>query len=135
MELRGLHDFHAFVQRVAKLDERDLLDELGAVLLAETLKNFEEERDPDGKAWESLKDSTLRQKRGGKILQDSRAMLRSIEARRSGTTLEVGTPLEYGQWHQEGTRRMEARPFAGFGRSSKDVIGQAVTRHFEEMVP
>lgn len=134
MELQGLHDFQAFVGRVARLNERALLDDLGLAMLTRTLENFETERDPDGQAWAPLKASTLRQRGPGKILQDSRRMISGIHARQSAGRVEVGATAAYAPFHIEGTVHMEARVFLGFGPDAEDELGAVVTRHLEELV-
>jgi phage virion morphogenesis protein len=66
--------------------------------------------------WPPLAPSTIRQrarqgKWPGKILQVTGRLAASITTRSSAREAAVGTSVEYGVYHQLGTRRIPARPF------------------------
>jgi phage virion morphogenesis protein len=66
--------------------------------------------------WPPLAPSTIRQrarkgKWPGKILQVTGRLAASITTRSGAREAAVGTAVEYGVYHQLGTRRIPARPF------------------------
>lgn len=84
-------------------DLQPILDEVGSSLVASTLRRFQTQSGPDGKAWPQLSKSTLR-KRGAdaRMLQASGRLRLSITHRASAREVEVGTNLVYAAIHQFG---------------------------------
>lgn len=84
------------------------LEQLGEAIIGNTQRRFEEEVDPDGKAWAPLSESTIKQRRKGnngtgapdQILNDTGLLKGSYIATVVGRTLEVGTNVEYAVYHQ-----------------------------------
>lgn len=91
-----------------------LFDEIGAAVVKQTRRRFEQQRGPDGKPWEpgqkqwdhaaSQKDKKpgKKEKRGPKILLDSGRLWRSITHQATTQNVSVGTNLIYGRIHQLG---------------------------------
>ncbi len=75
-------------------------------LLASAQRRFETQTDPEGKAWEPLKESTLaaRAKAGksGGILKVNGYLLNSLEERSSNQGAQVGSNWLYARIHQLG---------------------------------
>lgn len=99
------------------------LKNIGEALLKSTRKRFDEERDPQGKAWAPLNAEYAKGKKGTKILQEQAmrgGLLGTIVYKVSGGRLEVGTNKVYGAIHQLGgtivPRRADALVFRLNGR-------------------
>ena len=104
-------------------DMRSALDEVGLYLERETKLNFAKEQTPEGNAWARLSDSTLRQKKTRAILRETGALAASIRKQpATSTEVRVTAGTEYGIFHQEGTRKMPARPFIGLSDRHRDEI-------------
>ena len=112
---------------------RDLTPAMGraeAILHAAVSRNFERESAGDD-PWAALAPSTIegRVRAGyppGPILQRTHALASSISGGHGKDFAEVGTGVEYGQYHQTGTRKMPARPFLIATERDLDLIGEAI---------
>lgn len=98
-----------FLNDLSRMDTHQVFDEIGAYLVSETNRRFQETVDPDGKAWEP---SQRAQAEGGKTLVDYGHLRDSIThiVAADGRGVEVGTNMVYGAIHQFGGQ-------AGRGRS------------------
>ena len=87
-------------------DLKPVMADLGAVLVQGVDERFQKEVDPDGHPWAKLADSTIEQKRLKgrilKILQSTGILRGTINYKVDGTTLAVGSPMEYAEHHQFG---------------------------------
>ena len=74
-------------------------------------EEFEEEHDPYGAAWAPLLPQTVKRKRGDdRILRRTDALsIETVAHPRGGAGIEISS-LDYGRFHQTGTRHMVARP-------------------------
>lgn len=90
-----------------------LLTECGAYMERETKLNIAKGQTYQGAAFAPLATSTLQQKRSGRILQETGAMVSSITSRVSSNEVQVGPSIGYAIFHQFGTSKMPARPFVG----------------------
>ncbi|MBP5971532.1 phage virion morphogenesis protein [Brasilonema sp. CT11] len=94
-----------------------------AYLEAETKKQFVSETDPEGRAWASLKPSTLARKKSGAIGRETSAMINSIFTRLTGDLQgEIGLSVEYALYFSEGTKKMAARPILGFNNTREAKV-------------
>ena len=121
---------------IARLqDVRPALAEAGAYLEGKAKDRFLKEQDPEGRPWAKLSPLTLARKRGSKfpsaILREQGILASSVAFRVSKTQVRVGSGIEYGAWHQTGTRNMPARPWLGFERDDPDTIAQFFADHLE----
>jgi phage virion morphogenesis protein len=82
---------------------RGLMDAIGQQLVSSTLRRFQTQTGPDGKAWAPLSKATLK-KRGAnaKALQASGRLRQSITFRSTASTVEVGSNLIYAALMQRG---------------------------------
>jgi|Deesub1362A_J573_1020465.scaffolds.fasta_scaffold01454_11 phage virion morphogenesis protein len=76
--------------------------EIGEIVRESVMRNFREQRAPDGTAW---KPSWRALREGGKTLIDTATLRNSIHVRPGPDRVAVGTPVEYAAVHQFGARR------------------------------
>ena len=76
---------------------------------------FKTETEANGKPWKELKEQTLRQKLNKgfseKILHRTTSLKQSFFTDYQEGKGIVGTPIKYAVFHEEGTRKIPARPF------------------------
>lgn len=101
--------------------------QVGELLLRSIAENFSQEGRP--RSWEPWAPSTAaRRGPGGRILDETGRLRSSIRARTDARGVTVETSVRYGGFHQEGTRRMPARPFLLVQpedeREIEDIIAQ-----------
>lgn len=85
-------------------DPRDALDAVGTDFASRVDRTFDAQADPWNRAWRPLSPLTLRLRRGGggQILSDTGRLAASITHNVVGDTVEIGTNVAYGQFHQLG---------------------------------
>lgn len=109
-----------------KLDP--LLQDIGRIVKADTKLNFRSQKDPDGKPWKPIQ-------RDGQILSDSRRLRNSINYRVEGSSVRVGTNVEYARIHQFGFFGLEQVGAhtrlikQAFGKKLKFPVYQTVGPH------
>lgn len=128
----------ASLARLAKTYVRidPVLDEIGSMLVTETQMRFEEEKDPEGKKWDDLEEST-KAKRGrvgkkgtARILRDQGDLYDSVTHQvRHGVSVSVGVTRTYGRIHQLGGNagrgrkvKIRARPYLGVSEAGRKEI-------------
>ena len=101
---------------------RELMEGIGEVLVSSTQKRFQDEKDPEGQAWEKTK-------RGGKILSDTKRLERSIDSAATLDDVMVGSNLVYARIHQKGgTIKPKKGKFLKFkGQDGQDVFVKEVS--------
>lgn len=126
----------------ATFDFRLTLKDFSVQLAAWGKQSFDQSRAPDGSPWKPLKRARNRRrdrrarKRGGgsgqKPLRDTGVLMASMSATAGAkggvrifgqASLEQGTAVEYAAFHQQGTRHIPARPFAGLTAAMVDRLG------------
>ena len=103
-------------------------------------RRFDAGVDPDGQPWAPLKRQRRRRRdrkaKGGsgqKVLRDTGILMASMsggagaDIRMGDTYLVQGTSVHYGLFHQFGTVKMVARPFAGINARDLDIITKIAT--------
>lgn len=105
----------------------DLMAEIGATAERQVAERFAGSHGPDGAAWAATK-------RGGQILVDTGALRGSIASSVGDDSVEIGAGAFYGLFHQEGTSKMVARPFLGFGDADWREIEEIVERALQNLV-
>jgi phage virion morphogenesis protein len=122
-------------------------------LAAETKKNFEQSREPDGARWLPLaqprnrkRDKVKRNRKstGDKPLVDSGLLMASVSAAQAGsqgsirdvsaTRLVYGSNIEYGIFHQYGTMQrgfvhIPARPWLGINRQATETMSKILEEY------
>lgn len=78
--------------------------------LRSTQQNFDSESDPNGRPWQRLAPSTLKRKKGSRILTETTALRKRINGRQTARGVVIGVKLSYAAIHQfGGTIRQPAR--------------------------
>jgi phage virion morphogenesis protein len=113
-----------------------LMRAIGYYMRRRTVTHFREESDPQGKPWAELADSTVAARRIGKkakrgkaprkvsILQDTGTLRGRIESIADSTSVDIGTNVFYGPFHQMGAPRanIPVREFLGIGPADARAI-------------
>jgi phage virion morphogenesis protein len=112
------------------------LAETGALLERKAKQRFTKQQDPSGKPWAPLQPATVREKKrlgkSSSILSRDKILAASIAFNVSGSEVRVKPSVEYGIFHQTGTRKgLPARPFMGFEADDAPRIGQIFRDHLE----
>lgn len=125
------------LQRIRNLDPA--LEEIGASNLTETQQRFEDEEDPEGRAWVALSDATLETRKGSPpaILRDQANLYDSLTYKvQPGRSVAVGTNRRYARIHQMGGKAgrgrkvtIPARPYLGLSEAGAAEVLQIVTDH------
>jgi len=107
-------------------------DEVGEIVIRSIQLNFRDEGRPA--KWRPFAPSTLKKRQGGKLLQDTGRMLRSISYRKlNNYGIEVGTNLggsnSYAATHQFGRGPIPARPFVMVQDNDIPEIERAIVDH------
>lgn len=79
-------------------------------------KSFDQSKDPYGRRWKPLADSTIRQRSGSKPLVRTGALRNSIRYDANNDRVELYSTLDYARYHQGGSRagrgdHVPRRPF------------------------
>lgn len=135
--MAGIRDL---VARLAELEgipsriSKEVADGIGELVAAE----FAGQHDPYGKPWAPLKESTVRRKGHSRILSDSGLLSGSTEARPSAGAGVGITSIEYGTYHQTGTKFMVARKILPDGpdlpKAWSAVIDRAAQKAFAKVL-
>ena len=111
--------------RTSSKDPR-LYAALGEALVLRLDTTYGLETDPYGKAWEPV----ITEEENKKILIETGRLRNSLEWLHSGgTSLEIGTNVEYGEYHQDGIGLI-ARPFL----PDKDDLPFSMTRAIKSTI-
>lgn len=116
---------------------------IGGLVEGSTRRRIAEEKtSPQGDPWAPLAARTIAAKtsRSGKVrgglLVDRGNLLRSITHEAAADSVIIGSVMLYARWLQEGTQRMEARPFLGLSeqdyRDIDDLLGDWMAGLIEE---
>ena len=103
---------------------------------------FAQEAAPEGAPWAPLKPATVRDRRRrrygeGPILERSGTLAGSILAESDKESAVAGTNLIYAATHHFGDPRrgIPARPYLGVTEEHREMIVNAIRRHFEAALP
>lgn len=122
-------------------DARPAFRKIAAMLEAAALKRFESEGAFGGEPWAPLAESTLRGKDGSKgILVDSGRLRASLTQETAPDAIRVllpqsmqwGSSVEYGKFHQSGTGRMPRRRVVKLPEAVKRAIVRELQRTLVE---
>ncbi|MFC1142356.1 phage virion morphogenesis protein [Pasteurella multocida] len=130
MHLEYKFDTKAIQNKFKKLSELGKADgltrKIAGVLQQESETAFDNERSPTGEKWADLKPNYKKQRyeKGydGNILQVRGDLVNSLNIDYGESFALVGVSEHYGQYHQEGTSKMKARPFLGLGDDGVEEI-------------
>jgi len=119
-------------------DKAGLLNSLGMVIEEQTKSRFDVQRDPEGDPWKELTEAYKERKgltsSGGILVREGFLQMAIEHQLKGGDTVLVGSPREYAPYHQEGTKKMPARKFLGFGTDDITELQDAVDEFMKEQV-
>lgn len=92
--------------------------------------------DPNGRSWDGWAPATreARQKKGNAsrgLLYDSGFLYNNFTSRATGRRVTITNRSPYASYLQNGTSRMPARPFLGWGRKSEQNIQKLYRQHIK----
>lgn len=92
--------------------------------------------DPEGHPWAPWSDDTAnaRRRRGNAargILYDEGTLLHSMSVQVGAASVVIGTEVPYAEYLQDGTRRMPARPFLGWGEGAEQEAEHTMIEYLE----
>lgn len=130
MHLEYKFDTKAIQNKFKKLSELGKTDgltrKIAGVLQQEAENAFDNERTPEGSKWETLnpqyKKHRYAQGYTATMLQVSGNLISSLNVDYGDNFAVVGVSEHYGQYHQQGTSKMPARPFLGLGNDGIEEI-------------
>lgn len=125
-------------RRVSNL--RPAFLEIREVLIESTQRRFVDQRDPDGRAWEPLRESTLASSKKRKsrfptgILKQSGQLAENINGSATATSLAIGSPEVYSAIQQFGGPTpnggvIPERPFLGLSEGDRSSIFSIIEDH------
>lgn len=120
----------AGMRELAEADQAQLQDEIGWEVESQTKERFDEQRDPDGAAWQPWSES-YRERRagdGGSILRRRGDLSESITHETEGAETEAGSAMVYAAVHQYGDDELgiPARPYLGISDRDSGELGMLV---------
>lgn len=143
-------EIQAQFEKLAKAGQgRNITRKIAGVLMQESETAFDNEQSPQGEKWAALnpKWKALRhrggfkykgtfQKQGytGPMLRMSGELVTSLSIDYNDTQAWIGAQEPYGQYHQEGTSRMPARPFIGIGEPGLAEIKHILEREIKAIL-
>lgn len=112
------------------------LKEVGQNLESSTKLRFNKGIDPDGNKWKPRSKryiEALRKKRrlNNKVLVISGQLQKSISYAYNSKEVNIGTDIEYGEFHQEGSGHMPKREFLGISSQDEQKIENIVEKHIQ----
>lgn len=132
---------------------KPLLDDLGSDMKTKTDMRFKQSKDPNGKGWNSLSETTERKRREGrksrsnKPLVDTGVLSSSIVEKQGKNWVAVGTNVKYAKTQQYGAKKgkygrtkkggpipwgdVPARPFLGFSGNQYSLYRKKINKYFE----
>ena len=112
------------------------MQSIGEYMMLKTRDRFDQQVDPDGRAWRPLADATVESKRRRKtnpgrrarvraqptdILKESFLLRDTIAYDADSTSVRIGTPQEYGVFHQSDEPRNKIPPRRFLGVDAQDL--------------
>ena len=101
---------------------------IGGIIEGSTrIRIAESKTSADGAAWPDLANSTKERKGSkGSLLVHRGSLLRSITYEASKDSVIIGSNMVYAKWHQDGTKKMPARPFLGISSTDYQDVGDLI---------
>lgn len=141
MHIEYKFDTNAIQQKFKKLaqvmDGRDITRKVAGVLRQEAEKAFDQEKTPEGESWEKLNEDYKKRRDAagytGKMLQVTGDLVTSLNIDYGDSFAVIGASEPYGQYHQQGTEKMPARPFLGLGKDGISEIKAILDRELSKL--
>ena len=103
--LLHIDDVREKLNKIRLFDKNQALNEIGLKFLNRVRQGFRTSTDPYGNQWPHLK------QRRGQPLLDTGTLIKSIRFDVKNNILRIGTGVQYGTYHQNGTARIPKRAF------------------------
>ncbi|TEW31399.1 phage virion morphogenesis protein [Histophilus somni] len=140
MHLEFKFDTSAIQANFRRLQEagksEGLTRKIANVLRSETEHAFDNEQSPEGEKWKALDPAYKKQRHGkgytGNTLQVSGDLVASLNIGYGDSFAMIGAAEPYGQYHQQGTSKMAARPFIGLGKTGQAEIKAIIAKRLKE---
>jgi len=127
------HEIRKALKRLAAVtgDLKPVFRDIGEALLLSTRERFEQEKDPDGKAWHELSPAYLAEKpyNQDKILVLDGHLMDSIHCAAYEKLLTLGTNDIKAATHQLGRGNIPARPFMGLSADDEQASLNEIEKH------
>lgn len=140
VDLTGLKAVQARLDRLASIDRRQLLQNIGSVVESQTRRRIESEKQsPEGQPWPKWSDRYAETRGSGKSLLrgDSQSgLLDSIDHQVNGDEVEIGSNLVYAATHQFGDRErgIPARPYLGLSGANAAELEEILISTLQEPI-
>ncbi len=123
----------SYINSLARLDLKELLDNIGALVETQTLERFEAKKDPQGSAWQAWSERYKKSGKGKDILRNTQRLFDSINYQVKGNKVEVGTNVVYSATHNYGdkSRNIPKRQFLGISKNNEKEINTLVKAYIE----
>ena len=133
VKVSGLDELNASLEMLGRFGDAPLtraLKSIGQAVVGQTIERFENEVDPDGNKWKRRKVETNKT-RGRKILHNTGQLKRVTYIAGKGF-VKIGAWVDYGVFHQSGTKKMPARPFLGINKDDYEEITEILTNQLRK---
>jgi phage virion morphogenesis protein len=119
-------------------DKKNLLHSLGVEVKEQTLDRFGLEEDPKGDPWKALTEAYKIRKgflsTGGILEREGYLQTTLTSQVNDENSVTIFSPKPYSGFHQEGTKKMPARPFFGLSTDNIDDLGSMIERFMKKHV-
>jgi len=133
VKVSGLDELNASLEMLGRFGDAPLtraLKSIGQAVKGQTIERFENEVDPDGNKWKRRKVETNKT-RGRKILH-SMGQLKRVTYIAGKGFVKIGASVDYGVFHQFGTKKMQARQFLGINKDDYEEITEILTNQLRK---
>jgi phage gpG-like protein len=109
------------------------LKRIGIKILNLVNKNFQQEGQ-EGDKWKALSPATIARKGSSRILVDTGNLRASYTYQlRGNSAVQIGSPVFYSIWHEEGTKDIPQRPVLPKKNTTLRIAKQEVQRYLVEI--
>ncbi|WP_296643741.1 phage virion morphogenesis protein [Roseinatronobacter sp.] len=140
LTLQGIESAARKLGQLAALDQEDIVDQVGELLVDQTKVRIDEEKQgPAGQAWDPWSSQYASTRHGGhSLLVSSDGLRDSIGNVSNGLTASVGVHSLYGAIHQfggeagrNGSAEIPARPYLGLSEADRQAVTDFVHERIE----
>lgn len=140
VDLSGIDRLGKRLERLARIDRRPLLDDIGAAVETQARRRIEEEKEgPQGEVWPEWSERYEKTRHANhRLLESEGDLMDSIgyAIYLDGSGVEVGSNLVYAATHQFGDedRNIPARPYLGLSDDNMAELEDIVDRFIDRTV-
>ena len=126
VDVDGFEPIFALLDRLENPDWNQLLRVMGMTIEEQTINHFTQQAGPSG-SWPPTA-------RGGPALIKTGTLRGSIQTVVGVDQVEVGTNIQYGKYHQFGTKTLPQRAFLGLTNSDQDELQDVIEGYVERLL-